>query len=187
MADAGELTLRELDIDDWRALRELRLHALATEPGLFFRHYDEEVGRSDDHWVGLAVGDDEHQLFGIVAAARLVALSGVSLDPDDVRPGTAKFGMTFVLPEYRRRGLAARLFEARMAWVRERPDVARIVVGHRGSNEASRRAVERAGFVRTARYAHRWPDGSDDDNVVYEFDVAARERVRVAASDVAPQ
>lgn len=165
MSAASALVLRELTDGDWRALREIRLHALRTEPGLFFRSYADEAGNDDAAWIALATGDDSHAVFGAFDGERLVGISGVRADSHD----TAGLGMSYVLPEFRRRGLGARLFAARLAWVRARPRFVRAAVGHRRSNEASRRNILRAGFVWTHDEPHEWPDGSREDDVCYEL------------------
>ena len=169
MSDPTEVIVRELERDDWPRLRDLRLHALATEIGRFFRHPDDEVGLGDDVWMALATPDDAHCLFGCFDGESLIGISAVRQTDDDPAGRTAMFGMTYVLPAYRRLGLAKRLFDARLAWVRANPRFERAVVGHRRSNEASRRNIERAGFVRTGAIPHRWPDGIDEDDVVYEL------------------
>jgi len=164
-----EIALRALAPEDWRALRALRLHALATEPGVFFRHYDEEVGLTDEAWIELATGDDTRCVFGLFDGEQLIGISAVYTDRDDPTGATAGLGMSYVLPAYRRRGLVSRLYEARLDWVRARPRFARAAVGHRSSNDASRRAIERFGFVHTHDIPHRWPDGSEEDDVCYEL------------------
>ncbi len=155
--------------EDWRSLRHLRLLALSTEPGVFFRRFDEEAGLPDAHWVALATGDDAHQIFGLFQGERLIGISGVFADRNDPSGATASLGMSYIVPEYRRRGLAARLYEARLAWARARPQFARAVVGHRRSNAASQRSIERFGFRHTGDMPHRWHDGSQEDNVRYEL------------------
>ena len=105
-----------------RPLRELRLNA-ENEPGVFFRRYDEEAGQLEDHWTALASGDDRHQVFGAFAGDRLIGISAVFVDPDDPRGATVRFGMSYVEPAHRRRGVISRLYETRFAWVRARPDL----------------------------------------------------------------
>ena len=168
-----ELVLRELTADDWGALRELRLHALRTEPGLYFSSYAAEVDRDDASWIALATGDEAHQLFGLFDDGRLIAISGVFTDTRDATGGTALFGMSYVLPNYRRRGLALRCYEARLAWARARPHFDRAVVGHRRSNQATRRAIEHFGFRRTGDESRRWHDGTEEDYVAYELPLPA--------------
>ncbi len=165
--------LRPLVAADWRALRDLRLHALRSEHGLFFRHYDEEVGTSDADWSALAAGDDTHQIFGLFDDddddERLVGITGVFTDFADPSGETAGLGMSYLLPEYRGRGYASLFYEARLGWARARPQFRRAAVGHRRSNLASRRLIERFGFRHTHDAPHRWPDGAEEDDVCYEL------------------
>ena len=163
------VALRELEREDWPRLRELRLHALRAEPGLFFSSFDAEAGHNDEHWMKLAGGDDQHQLFGLFAGEKLVGISGVFTDRDDPTGRTAALGMSYILPEYRGQGFASRLYEARLAWARARPNFLRAVVGHRLSNEPSRRAIARFGFTWTETKPYSWPDGTDEEHVGYEL------------------
>jgi RimJ/RimL family protein N-acetyltransferase len=161
--------LRPLTGADWRALRDLRLHALRSEHGLFFRAFDEEAGLTQAEWTALASGDDAHQIFGLFDDDRLVGISGVFTDIADPSGATAGFGMSYLLPAYRGRGFAARFYAARLAWARARPQFRRAAIGHRRSNAASRRLIERFGFRHTHDAPYRWPDGSEEDDCCYEL------------------
>ena len=166
---ASGVALRELTAADWRALRDLRLQALQSESGLFFTPYAIEAEHDEAWWSALASGDPSHQLFGLFHADRLVGMSGVFRDRDDPSGRTAVFGMSYIMPAYRGTGLVARLYAARLAWARAHPEFVRVVVGHRRSNEPSRRAITRSGFRPTGTRPHHWPDGSDEDYVAYEM------------------
>jgi RimJ/RimL family protein N-acetyltransferase len=163
------MRLRELEGEDWEALRDLRLHALETELGRFFRSPSEEREKSEDEWRALAAGDERHQLFGLFDGDVLVGMTGVVADADDPSGATASLGMSYVKPEYRGRGFGARYYEARLAWARARPQFTRAVVGHRRSNAASRHLIERFGFRWIEDLPHRWPDGAEEDDVCYEL------------------
>jgi RimJ/RimL family protein N-acetyltransferase len=163
------VTLRALTADDWRELRHIRLAALRSDPGMFFRSYADEVDQTEAQWIELASGDDAHQVFGVFDGARLVGISGVFAEAADPTGSTATFGMSYALAEYRHLGLIARLYQERLAWVRARPRFVRAVVGHRRSNEASRRAMERCGFRPLGVEPRRWHDGIDDDYLSYEL------------------
>jgi len=161
--------LRELRGDDRASLRELRLHALRTEPGVFHNSYANEADYSDDDWTALATGDETHQVFGIFDDDQLVGISAVFTDRDDPTGRTAVLAMSYILPEYRRRGFVSRFYEARLAWVRARPQFQRVAVGHRRSNVASSRAIARFGFVWTNDEPRRWPDGGEENYARYEL------------------
>jgi RimJ/RimL family protein N-acetyltransferase len=170
--------IRELRTDDWLALRDLRLHALRSELGLFFKHPDEEAALSEDDWRAWAAGSERGQIFGLFDGERLVGITGTFVDGDDPTGSTVGFGMSYLAPEYRGRGFASLLYEARFAWVRARPHIRRVTVSHRRSNEASRRSIEKFGFRWIADVPHRWPDGTDDDDVCYELILDADYRPR---------
>jgi len=57
--------------------------------------------------------------------------------------------MSFIAPAYRGRGLSRLLYDARLAWIKARPRFKRVILSHAVSNEASRRAHRRYGFVLT--------------------------------------
>jgi RimJ/RimL family protein N-acetyltransferase len=165
------LTLRPLAESDAPVFRRLRLHALRSDPGMYFSSYDEVAKRTDDEWRELARGDDLHCVFGLFDGAVLVGISAVFADRTTEPGSTAIFAMSYILPSYRGRGLARRFYEARVTWVRERPQFERIVVSHRRSNAPSRRAMLRAGFTEVGAAARTWPDGELEDELLYELPI----------------
>src|SRR5665213_2059643 len=163
------VTMRPLERPDWRALKALRLLALRTEPGMFFSAHEREVGTADEVWQNLAGGDGTSRVFGAFDGAELVGITGVFTSRDDPSGRTAAFGMTYLRPEYRRRGLSALFYATRLRWARAQPGFTRVAVSHRRSNEPSRRAIRRAGFTPLGEKPRTWPDGGVEDEVTYEL------------------
>ena len=161
--------MRPLARSDWRALKDLRLHALRTEPGVFFSSHEREVGASDEVWQNLAAGEGGLQVFGAFDGAELVGITGVFTHRDDPTGATAALGMTYLRPDYRGQGLSALFYETRLRWIREQPRFTRVAVSHRRSNEASRRAIRRARFIPVGAAPRTWPDGGVEDEVTYEL------------------
>jgi RimJ/RimL family protein N-acetyltransferase len=162
------IAIRPLAPDQWRAFRGIRLEALQTEPGVFSMSYAEEVERPEADWREI-IASANHKVFGLFDEARLIGITAVFRDRDDPSGDTALFAMSYIEPDYRGRGLSERFYTARLAWVRAHGGFKRVHVSHRASNEASRRANQRHGFVRTRAESKRWPDGSTEDNVHYEL------------------
>ncbi|HTD37044.1 MAG TPA: GNAT family protein [Candidatus Limnocylindrales bacterium] len=162
------LNVRALEKADWRAFRDLRLHALRTEPGVFASSYAAEADFDEAEWRRRTTGDG-HQTFGAFDGERLVGITGVITARGDPSGETAMLVMSYVLPEYRGRGVSALFYEARLAWLHERPLFKRVVVSHRRSNEPSRRANQRFGFVPVGSVPTRWPDGTEEDEMTYEL------------------
>jgi len=159
------ITVRQLELDDWRAFRDIRLQALSESPGNFFRALADEKAASDNRWIDL-LSSDRQALFGLFEDDRLIGITGVFTSQND--PTSAEFGMTWLDPAWRGRGLSAIYYRERITWARSR-GFARIKVSHRRSNETSRHAMLAAGFREIGAEPHLWPDGQEDDDVHYEM------------------
>ncbi len=167
MPSANSLVIRRLGPDEWEQVRAFRLLALKAAPGSFFVSHAETAEKPPSYWTNM-LGDEEAALFGLFDGDCLVALTAAFVDRDDPSGGTAFLGMSFVLPSHRGRGLARRLFKARLDWARAR-GLRRAVVYSRASNLSSRGAIECQGFVLTDEVDHVWPDGERDKDLKYEL------------------
>lgn len=168
------VTVRPLERSEWRMLRDLRLFALQTEPGVFSSSYAREAALAEDEWQTRMYGPDR-RVFGAFDGSRLVGITGVMASRDDPSGETAMLVMSYLLPEYRGRGLSALFYDARLRWLREHSQFKRVVVYHRRSNEASRRANQRYGFVLTHAAPATWPDGTVEDELHYELSLVPPE------------
>ena len=162
--------IRALEPSEWEAFREFRLTSLKASPGVFSFSYDQATAQSPQDWRTAIKGDD-HQVFGIFDDERLVGVTGAFSYEGDPTGQTAVLVMSFILPSHRRRGLSRMLYEARLAWILAHPKFRRVLVAHRKSNEASRRANQRHGFRLTHTVSHVWPDGETGDEVFYELEL----------------
>jgi RimJ/RimL family protein N-acetyltransferase len=169
-ASLTAISVRPLEEPEWAAFRNLRLQALRTEAGVFASTYEDEASKGPDEWRAL-IKNPAQKLFGLFDDKRLIGITAVFTWRNDPSGQTAILAMSFILPEYRGRGLARRLYRARLDWVRLHPQFKRVIVSHRESNSLSRRATERQGFVLTGRTQHTWPDGNTEDELHYELKI----------------
>lgn len=162
--------LRPLEESDWLALRALRLHALRTEPGVYFSTLEAEFAHSEEQWRTLAANRDARQrMFGLFEGEVLIGITGAFTYHDDPSGRTAIFGMSYLRPEYRGQGFAQLFYEARLTWVRSNPAFTRVRVSHRRSNEPSRRAIERSGFAHVGEQTRTWHDGIEESELLYDL------------------
>jgi len=166
MAASG-VHVRALGPDEWEAFRDMRLFALRTEPGVFLSPYEKEAAQTPDEWRA-RLSRDAGQAFGLFDGAKLIGITGVDTWRHDPTGRTAVFFMSFIVPEYRRRGFSRLLYEARLAWVAEQPHFEKIVVSHRVGNEISAKANRPFGFAFVRTETKSWPDGTTGDELVYE-------------------
>lgn len=164
------IAVRALKRAQWAAFRDLRLIALQTEPGVFCASYEDWAAKSPEQWQELLEGPG-HQVFGLFDGVRLIGITGVVTAREDASGKTALLVMSFILPEYRGRGLSKLLYDARLQWIRAQGQFTRILVSHRESNQASLRANQRHGFRLVKREPRQWPDGQMEDEVFYELEV----------------
>lgn len=162
--------IRPLEPTDWESFRDFRLAALKAAPGSFASSFDDEANRSPEDWRA-DINAPTHQVFGLFDQEMLIGITAAFTWRGDPTGQTAVLAMSFILPRYRRQGLSRLLYESRLAWIRDRPKFRRIIVSHRASNEASRRANQKHGFVFTGRESHVWPDGQTEDEVFYGLEI----------------
>ncbi|OAI44336.1 hypothetical protein AYO42_00895 [Rhizomicrobium sp. SCGC AG-212-E05] len=167
---SGSITIRPLVSEDWELLREFRLGALKSSPGVFALSYDESASFPPERWQDSIKGP-AHQIFGLLDGSDLIGITAVFSDKEDPTGKTALLAMSFILPSYRGRGLSRVLYDTRLDWIRAHPQFTRIVVSHRASNEVSQRANQRYGFVHVRTSSKTWPDGSVEDEVFYELNI----------------
>jgi RimJ/RimL family protein N-acetyltransferase len=162
------ITIRPLEPEGWPAFREIRLAALKENPRAYSGSYEDSLKRPDEAWRALVRGAT-HQVFGLFEGTGLIGITAVFASDEDPSGQTAALMMSYILPGFRRRGLSRMLYEARLAWIRERPQFKRVTVSVRESNLPSRQANQRFGFVQKGAQSRVWRDGDTEDEVFYEL------------------
>lgn len=165
------IVIRALEPSEWEAFRDFRLDSLRSAPGVFATRYDAAAMWSQEDWQAEAKGPD-HQVFGLFDEKRMIGITAAFTYRGDPTGQTALLAMSFISLPYRGRGLSRMFYEARLAWIRAQPQFRRILVSHRKSNEASRRANQRHGFVQTKMVSNTWPDGETEDEIFYELEIS---------------
>lgn len=153
---SDEPAIRLLSPDDWRVLREVRLAALASDPGAFGSTLADHAAATEADWREWT----GHRSVVAELAGRPVGLARLSEETD----GTAELVSMWVSPEVRGRDVAKRLVRA----------IARLArgYGHRelrlwvvDDNEAAIRLYERCGFEATGLRQPVVPDDERDHRV----------------------
>jgi ribosomal protein S18 acetylase RimI-like enzyme len=122
-APARDVAVRQVRADEWEALRDLRLRALADAPEAFSTTLAQGRARSEADWREAArkgasgerqatfVADDAGALTGMVTG--FLAEPGAGHD-------AATLIQMWVAPEVRRSGVGSRLVRALIAWAAQR-------------------------------------------------------------------
>jgi RimJ/RimL family protein N-acetyltransferase len=164
------ITIRALEADEWEQFRDVRLAALKAVPGVYGTRYEDALLRTETAWRSTVKGPS-NQSFGLFDGQALVGITSVFTWEEDPTGNTAILASSFIADPYRGRRLSQMLYDIRIAWIKDHGQFTRIVVGHRASNEPSRRANQHYGFMQFRRAPHVWPDGTTEDEIFYEMKI----------------
>lgn len=174
------LHIRQLHVDDWQAFKAIRLHALKTEAGKFGSNFALEDGFSDQQWQD-KLTTSAAAFFGLFDEGRLIGITGAARQDYNPQSTTGILIASYLYPEYRRQGHSRKFYDARLMWLSNQSGVATVLVSHRKSNEASRRANQAYGFIETHEEMKLWPDGTSEGDVFYKLDLASRKEAAKTA------
>lgn len=155
--------LKQFEPPDWATLKQIRLEALQKDPSVFGSSYASECQLPDTSWQE-RLQSASRAYFGIfLPDGTCIGLSAVA-----GKDGIAILIASYIRVEHRGKGLAARLFSARINWARINR-YPKVTVSHRADNAPSQAAILRAGFAFTHIETHLWPDGLPADEYFYEL------------------
>jgi len=160
---SGHYTIRVFSLKDVQLYKNIRLEALQSEPSFFGSNYAREAAFTEEEWLS-RINNNSSACFGLFYNEELIGLTGIYIDPDNAALG--QLAQSYIRKEFRGKGLSALLYDARIAWARDR-GLNSLQVGHRENNIASKRANQHHGFKYTHREAVNWPGGSTGDILYY--------------------
>lgn len=161
-------SIRQLNADDWAALKSIRLEALAAYPNFFGRSLADNQKLTDNDWQSM-LADKNQAIFGLFDESKnmLTGITGVKKKDDT--SDSALFFYSYIKPNYQGQKLSRLFYDARIAWAKEN-NCQNIIISHRESNITSKMANQAFGFKPTGKIEPRtWPDGTIEDEVFYEL------------------
>ena len=162
-----DITIRRWSADDWEIFRRMRIEAVTDHSHVFLNNYDTTSAYPDKHWKDILENRYGTAVFGLYKADAAIGLTGAFRHRE--RKDTVALGMSYIRPEYRRLGLSDLFYKERIEWAKTLDGVTRIEVGHRDSNEASRRANQRYGFILISQEMKKFGDGETAAHSTYEL------------------
>lgn len=172
---ADDVELRRVTAQDWRAVRHLRLAALADEPTAFCERWADAAALDDDAWRARtargAAGGDRCQVMAWDGARAVATATG---EPDHEVASRVWLIAVHVAPDRRGHGLLERLVEQVAGWAREQGAAALHLEVHEG-NARALAAYSRLGFVLTGgRRPYPLDASADELEMARELDQAQR-------------
>jgi SAM-dependent methyltransferase/GNAT superfamily N-acetyltransferase len=156
------MLIRRARADDWEALRDVRLAALADSPDAFAVTLDEEHDGDEAHWLSWITGEGWDGAVATFVADDDGALVGMATGfRPDGEPGIVHLFAMWVNPERRKEGIGRRLVAAVARWAAEHPDVDQVLLRVTVANHAAVRFYADCGFVGTSDPPEPLRDGSN--------------------------
>jgi GNAT superfamily N-acetyltransferase len=134
--------VRATTLDDWQALREIRLQALRDAPDAFASTYAREIAFEPAEWHRRATRDGS-----FLAFLPEVTPAGLAGGIEE-EPGVVELVSMFIRPRARGRGVGEALVDAVAAWARNR-NAGSVHLWVTETNKHARRLYERCGFTIT--------------------------------------
>ena len=140
-----ELTIRQANVEDAAALRELRLEALQNRPIAFASDFEEEsqypLSRTEERLKDQSLS----ATFVAVEGSKLIGMMGIfQYNHRNVRHN-GMIVSVYVRPAWRGKNISGQLIEACMNWARER-SIKFIKLGVESGNISAINSYLRAGF-----------------------------------------
>jgi GNAT superfamily N-acetyltransferase len=137
--------IRQIQKEDWKRLRDVRLRALMADPEAFLATHAEAAVLPDEVWMGRATPDDDGSSFVIERDGRFDGLVSCFVADD---PATVFLVAMWVALELRGTGVASGLVERVVTWAREHR-AERVCLSVEPENERAARLYEKCGFAET--------------------------------------
>jgi GNAT superfamily N-acetyltransferase len=135
--------VRATTLDDWQAMRDIRLEALRDAPDAFASTYARETAFEPAEWHRRATRDGSFLAF----IPELTVPAGL-VGGFEQEPGVAELVSMFVRPQARGHGVGEALIDAVAAWARSR-NATSVHLWVSETNKPAIRLYERCGFTVT--------------------------------------
>jgi GNAT superfamily N-acetyltransferase len=135
--------VRETVMDDWQALRDIRLEALRDARTAFWSTYEQEAPRGEEHWRDRCTRGGTFLAYLPDAAEPVGLIGGYTEDPK-----TVELVSMYVRPVARGRGVGEALVATVVDWAVRR-NAASVHLWVTETNAPARALYERCGFALT--------------------------------------
>lgn len=140
------MILRALTANDATDYAELRLAALREHPEAYVTDIAEESALSLDDFQKRLADTSTAQTFGAFEGDKLIGIATLLCTTRIRQRFRATIVGMYVLPDYRRRGVAKRLLEVCVEQARSRPEIEEVSLCITVGNEAARKTYLAFGF-----------------------------------------
>jgi ribosomal protein S18 acetylase RimI-like enzyme len=165
--------IRPASVEDWAAVRSVRLRALSDAPTAFASRIEDERDRPASAWRERLASNDACT-FLAVDDGEVVGIVAVFLLPEE-SSRTAHLVSMWVAPGARRTGVATEMIDSVVGWADQR-GAESVELWVTETNEPARRLYKRYGFVGSGE-RQKLPSDRRIDEIQMRLDLAAHRPV----------
>lgn len=164
-----DITIRLMHPDEWESFSRLRLRALKLAPGVFHGNFEAESKQGEEDWRRWLTKPGR-AIFGLFNNNHLIGITGIEKGDwsGEAPEHSAVLWGSWIEPEWRGNGFSKLLFENRITWAEQHPEIERLLLGIREGNTVSEASALRHGFHLLRRQPETWPDGQSADVLIFE-------------------
>ena len=140
-----KIIIREANVADAAALRELRLEALQDRPEAFGSDYEKESKDGVADWEKKLTGQPDNAIFVAVAGSALVGMTGIGRNKHTKMKHGGYIWGVYVQPAWRGKNISGQLIEACVRWSAAR-SMKFVKLGVVATNPAAINSYIRSGF-----------------------------------------
>ena len=158
------ITIKQLTVNDWKLLKEIRIESVKAHPDVFAPSKDQSL-LSDEEWKQRLSNPDSVSFVLLNKEGKAIGLTGVYM-PDSE---TGHMVSTYINSNYKGMGLSSLLYEARIDWAKKHPTLKKLILGQRHSNDVIRKVHQKFGFKLVGSKEIMFGDGTKDKTEEYEL------------------
>ncbi len=166
----NNFSVRTLSASDVQSFKEVRLSALREYPQYFLDNADKASKRSDAEWEDYLVGDNK-RVFGLFNNDILIGIASIFKPELEAHKDIAYLAMGFVHPNFRGLGLSSLLYNARLEWAKNNPNINILKISHRKGNTVSSKAIIKNGFKYIDEEQETYGDGTTEISLKYQLNL----------------
>ena len=139
MITDDNIQIRTLTAEDTEVYKPLRLRSQKEHPEAYYSAYEDSLELTPEEWQKRVTPSERWSLFGAFDGLTLVGITGVMREMARKANHRAMIVQVYTLPDYRGRGIARRLLDHSLNYIKSLDGVSHVTLAVTVGNDTARR------------------------------------------------
>ena len=152
----NKVIISQLNPEEWRKYKDIRLKALKTNPTAFLNTYADALTYPDEKWRTQLEQSQKGEEIRILFAKddeKIIGMNAFHWSPKPVIKHIAQIFGVFISPEYRGQGVGRILMQEVISEIKKNPQFIKITLGVNAENSSALKLYESCGFKVVGKHA----------------------------------